>query len=240
MQGCSGSACQTSHPRSCLKAPPTPASHSGAPGWDPGTCVCRTLHTRDSEMLHPTHLPHMVENDWVNGTESRSLRWVGELEWNPVQKPGGSHDRRTRSTSDWDSGSTASPDATFSHTSVSDHREIQEVCKTWAQLRITRLFWNIMAIVLRARNENERGKKTKPIIDDGKTPGRLQKLQQFVAAVPSAGDSRTCSCMATASLTSWPHPGVGGLVRLLRKWSSYKRSLNPYTWPFRYKLSLKL
>ena len=59
-----------------------------------------------------------------------------------------------------------------------------------------------MAIVLRARNENERGKKTKPIIDDGKTPGRLQKLQQFVAAVPSAGDSRTCSCMATASLTS--------------------------------------
>ena len=45
-------------------------------------------------------------------------------------------------------------------------------------------------------------KKTKPIIDDGKTPGRLQKLQQFVAAVPSAGDSWTCSCMATASLTS--------------------------------------
>ena len=45
--------------------------------------------TRETEMLHPTHLPHMVENDWVNGTESRSLRWAGELEWNPVQKPGG-------------------------------------------------------------------------------------------------------------------------------------------------------
>lgn len=32
--------------------------------------------------------------------------------------------------SDWDSGSTASPDVTFSHTRVSDHRETQEVCKT--------------------------------------------------------------------------------------------------------------
>ena len=41
-----------------------------------------------------------------------------------------SNDRRTRSIGEWDSGSTASPVSTFSHTSVRDHQETQEVCKT--------------------------------------------------------------------------------------------------------------
>ena len=125
-----------------------------------------------------------------------------------------SNDRRTRSTGEWDSGSTASPVSPFSHTSVRDHQETQEVCKTWAQLRITRLFWNIMAIVLGARNETERGKKKKKnptIIDDGKTLGVFKSCSSLL---------QQCPLLVTVRLAAvWPlHPW---LLEDTREWAGY-------------------
>lgn len=73
-----------------------------------------------------------------------------------------------------------------------------------------------------------RGKKT---IDNGKALGNQQSCSSLCAALPSAGYSRTCSCMATASLTSCVHRGEDRWVGLLSSWRwRHELALSPHIW----------